>query len=212
MTGSLEQSQLECLVRIVDDDPDIRNSLAFMLDCAGWKSTSYASANDFLTRDILSVPGCAILDVRMPGMTGIDLQHEMIRRKNLLPVIFLTGHGDIDMAVEAIQEGAVHFLQKPVNRDRLLPAIAKACARSLDASDRVVPDIEVARQRLMLLSGRELEILRLGATGLSSKAIGERLGISGRTVETHRYAAYKKLRVHAAEEALKILQKAEGFS
>lgn len=197
-----------CLVRIVDDEPDIRSGLAFMLDCAGWRSAAFGSAQAFLTEDSPAVPGCAILDVRMPGMSGIELQHELIRRSNALPVIFLSGHGDIDMAVRAIQEGAVHFLQKPVDRDRLLDAIGKACAKSLETSSLLIPETVVARQRLALLTRRELEIVKFAASGLSSKAIGERLGISERTVEAHRFAANKKLRVHSTDEALKILLKA----
>lgn len=208
--AEIERLKAECLVRIVDDDPDIRSGLAFMLDCAGWKSVSFGTAAEFLTKDSPSVPGCAVLDVRMPGMTGIELQHELIRRRNALPVVFLSGHGDIDMAVQAIQEGAVHFLQKPVDRDRLLAVIAKASAKSLDSCDLLIPETAVARKRLEELTGRELEIVKLAASGLSSKAIGERLGISERTVEAHRYAANKKLRVHTTDEALKILLKAEG--
>lgn len=210
MSAEKERLRERCLVRIIDDEPDIRAGLAFMLECAGWRSVSYASGHDFLTKDSPAVPGCAVLDVRMPGMTGIELQHELIRRGNALPVIFLTGHGDIDMAVRAMQEGAVHFLQKPVDRDRLLEAIEKASARSLDTSDVLIPETAVARQRLSMLTRREREILQLAASGLSSKAIGERLAISERTVEAHRFAASKKLRVHSTDEAVKILLKAES--
>lgn len=99
---NLEEMQNEALIRIVDDDADLRKGLTFMLECAGWKSAAYPSARDFLTQDSPSIPGCLILDVQMAGMTGIELQHEMNRRGNTLPIIFLTGHGDIDMAVTAM--------------------------------------------------------------------------------------------------------------
>ena len=111
-----------CLIRIVDDDEDMRESLSFLLESEGWQCAAYASAREFLIEDAGSVPGCLILDIRMPEMTGLELQQEMNRRKIFLPIVFLTGHGSIDMAVSAMKSGAVEFLQKPVDHARLLGA------------------------------------------------------------------------------------------
>ena len=124
-----EDVKRRCLIRAVDDDPAIREALEFMLEAEGWQVRAYASGRDFLTGDAASVPGCAIIDVRMPGMSGLELQHEMISRGMRLPVIFLTGHGDIDMAVGAMRDGAVDFVQKPVDQDRILAAIGRAVSK-----------------------------------------------------------------------------------
>jgi FixJ family two-component response regulator len=194
------------LVRIVDDDEGLRKGLAFMLKCAGWKTRAYGSAEEFLKEDAPSVPGCLILDVQMPKISGIELQRELIRRDCPLPIIFLSGHGDIDMAVQAIQDGAVHFLQKPVDREKLLGALEKAARRSLEGSAAVI-DAATARHRLSLLTRREREIIRLVAQGLSSRQVADRFGISERTVEAHRSAANKKLGVSSTSEALKELLK-----
>lgn len=117
-----------CLIRIVDDDEDMRESLSFLLESEGWKCSAYSSAREFLIEDAGSVPGCLILDIRMPEMTGLELQQEMNRRKIFLPIVFLTGHGSIDMAVSAMKSGAVEFLQKPVDHARLL-GIVRDCVR-----------------------------------------------------------------------------------
>ncbi len=206
----LDRLKDKCLIRIADDEEDVRRALSFMLDCEGWKTQCYGSAEEFLKEDAPSVPGCLILDVRMDGMSGIELQHEMIRRKITLPVIFLSGHGDIDMAVEAVQEGAVHFLQKPAAREKLFPAIEKAVNKSLETAPALIPETAVARQRLSLLTKRELEVMKLVAENLTNKQIAERLGISERTAEAHRFAAGKKLQVHSADEALRMMLTAEG--
>ena len=109
----LKFAQSNALVRIVDDEEDLRDALGFVLDMEGWKTVSYARADDFLKGDSPSVPGCVVLDVRMPGMSGIEAQHAMNERGIALPIIFLTGHGDVDMAVGAVQDGAFDFLLKP---------------------------------------------------------------------------------------------------
>lgn len=202
--------QERALVRIVDDDEGLRKGLSFMLRCAGWKSRCYASAEAFLREDSPSEPGCLILDVQMPGVSGIELQHELIRRDCTLPIIFLSGHGDIDMAVQAIQDGAVHFLQKPVDSAKLLEALEKAARRSLEESGPAI-DAASARHRLAQLTRRELEVIRLVAGGLSSRAVADRLGISERTVEAHRSSANRKLGVSSTSGELKeILRRGGG--
>ena len=114
------------VIRLVDDDRELLDSLSFMLEMEDWKVRCFSNAREFLTQDVHSEPGCVILDVRMPGMTGLQLQQEMLARDIRLPIIFLSAHGDIDMAVDVMQSGAVTFLQKPVKTERLLQAIAGA--------------------------------------------------------------------------------------
>lgn len=224
---NLEEMQNEALIRIVDDDADLRKGLTFMLECAGWKSAAYPSARDFLTQDSPSIPGCLILDVQMAvprfrqlqiqfglildvqmaGMTGIELQHEMNRRGNTLPIIFLTGHGDIDMAVTAMIDGAANFIQKPPESGKLLAAIETCVSQSLKNAEGTSSPA-VLRQRLSLLTRRELEIAELVAAGLTSRQIAERLGISERTVEVHRSSLHQKLRMQITASSLsQILKK-----
>mgnify|MGYP002533412128 CR=1 FL=1 len=123
-------AQAHALVRIVDDEADLREALSFVLDMEGWKTVTYGRAEDFFTGDSPSEPGCVVLDVRMPGMSGIEAQHEMRSRGIALPIIFLTGHGDVDMAVGAVQDGAFDFLLKPVDNERFLNSDREAAERS----------------------------------------------------------------------------------
>lgn len=127
-------AQVHALVRIVDDEADLREALSFVLDMEGWKTVTYGRAEDFFTGDSPSEPGCVVLDVRMPGMSGIEAQHEMRSRGIALPIIFLTGHGDVDMAVGAVQDGAFDFLLKPVDNERFLNSVACAAWASAAAA------------------------------------------------------------------------------
>lgn len=198
-------------VRIIDDDPDHNKAMEFLLTCKGWKVKKYLSAADFLTEDRTSLPDCMVLDVHMPELTGLELQRVMKEREITLPIIFLTGYGDIDMAVNSILEGAVDFLQKPVNPERLLQSVEKACRQSIEASNPfLLLRADEAQLILKKLTERELEILKLVNKGMSSRVIGERLGISERTVETHRTSACKKLGTHTTAEILKLFEIA-GF-
>jgi two-component system response regulator TtrR len=117
------------VVRVVDDDDDVRNSWRFLIEGAGWTVKTYSDAASFLRGDDPFIPGCVLLDVRMPHMSGIELQREMMRLKNLLPIIFVSAHGDIDMAVKAVKDGAADFLPKPVKAERLLAAIERAVGK-----------------------------------------------------------------------------------
>lgn len=189
------------VVRLVDDDRELLDSLSFMLEMEDWKVRCYQNAREFLTQDMLSDPGCVILDVRMPGMTGLQLQQEMLAREIRLPIIFLSAHGDIDMAVDVMQAGAVTFLQKPVKTERLLQAIAGAV--EADRKNHGTPfDEAAAREALKTLTEREQQILGYLAKGLINRVIGERLSISERTVETHRASIYRKLRIKTASELM----------
>lgn len=198
----LARVQQGVLVRIVDDDDSLRDALRFVLETEGWRVVDYRSANDFFRGDAPSVRGCVVMDVRMPGLTGIEAQAVMNERGFSLPVIFLTGHGDIDMAVMALHEGAADFIQKPVDNERLLAVIASTAFESLSARARC----STAKARCAELTNRERDIARLVAEGLTNRLIGERLSIAVRTVEVHRASALRKLGVRTPEEVRAVLE------
>lgn len=189
----------KCLIRTVDDDPAMREALEFMLTAEGWRVKMYENGRAFLTDDAPSTPGCAILDVRMPGMSGLELQQEMNVRGYALPIIFLTGNGDIDMAVSAMRDGAVDFVQKPVRQERLLKAIARAVTRSVSETGAVETEGAI-RAKVQELTDREREIAELIGKKLTNRQISERTGITVRTVEVHRAAIIRKLGVRNPDE------------
>lgn len=201
----LARVQKDALVRIVDDDDSLRDALRFVLETEGWTVADYRSANDFLKGDAPSHPGCVVMDVRMPGLTGIEAQAVMNDRGFKLPIIFLTGHGDVDMAVMALHEGAADFIQKPVDNERLLAVIASTAFESLSSAGGVV-DSETARTRCAELTNRERDIAELVAQGLTNRLISERLSIAVRTVEVHRASALRKLGVKTPEEVRTVLE------
>ena len=195
----VEAAKRETLIRIVDDDDSLRDALRFVLETEGWRVADHAGAREFLTRDAPSTPGCVVLDIRMPGMSGIEAQRAMLERGIDLPIIFLTGHGDIDMAVSALQEGAKDFIQKPVDNERLLAVIAYAASANLaKRAGRV--DAATLLERAASLTERELEIARALADGLVNREIAERLQIAQRTVEVHRAAVMRKLGIRKPAE------------
>lgn len=192
MTRTLKDIQQHTLVRIVDDNEDLRETCEMMLTYAGWQVRTYAGAWSFLMDDAPSVPGCLILDISMPDMTGTELQMEMRRRRYSLPIIILTGHANVDLAVTTLKAGAAEFFEKPVDEDRLMKAIAKLCRESLAKScgELTGRDLEKAFD---LLTEREREILELMIQDVSSQQIAERLGLSDRTIYAHWNAIYRKL-------------------
>lgn len=195
----VEAAKRETLIRIVDDDDSLRDALRFVLETEGWRVADHAGAREFLTRDAPSTPGCVVLDIRMPGMSGIEAQRAMLERGIDLPIIFLTGHGDIDMAVSALQEGALDFIQKPVDNERLLAVIAYAASANLaKRAGRV--DAATLLERAASLTERELEIARALADGLVNREIAERMQIAQRTVEVHRAAVMRKLGIRKPAE------------
>lgn len=187
-------------IRVVDDDEDLLESLEFLLGSEGWKVKTYSSAQDFLRNDAASVTGCLISDIRMPGMTGLELQKEMNDRHIHLPIIFLTAHGDIDMAVSAVKAGAIEFLQKPVDQERLLKVVADCARKSAKGYSLLSFDIFEARRRWDALTEKEKTVLKFVAAGLMNKEVAERLGNSVRTIENHRGNGLKKLQIHTMAE------------
>ena len=197
----MPNSEIKVLVRIVDDDSDLRAAIRFLLESEGWEVADYYSAADFLLNDDPEIPGCLILDVRMPEMTGIELQGELKQHLRQIPIVFLSAHGDIEMAVKTLHEGAVDFLTKPVQEDKLVPVISRAV--KLDLIKRGLSfDHEEIKERYKELTERETQIVSLLIKGLLNREIGERLGISTRTVEVHRARAFKKLQVHTISELI----------
>lgn len=194
------------LVRLVDDDTVFCTSQKFLLQTRGWQVAVYNSARAFLEEDDRTRPGCILLDVRMPDMTGLELQLELETRGSTLPVIFLTGHGDISMAVHTMQHGAVSFLEKPVEPIKLLETVANAVEADMAAYRQ---RLEVAENRAVFdqLTPREKEIIRFAALDTPNKVIAQKLGISEPTVKMHRANAFAKLRVKSALEAYRELQR-----
>ena len=173
------------IVHIVDDDEAVCSSLRLLLKSRGIPAVSHGSAEDFLAKYDPEQPGCLVLDVRMPGMSGLELQDELNRRGAVIPVIFITGHGDVPMAVEAMQHGAADFLQKPFKDQDLTDRIQQALA--IDRRNReLLREKDAIRARLASLSPREMQVLRLVTLGKSNKVIAGDLGVSQRTVEIHR--------------------------
>lgn len=175
----------EPIVFVVDDDPAVRDALTLLLEQEGLAVRAFDSAERFLAACGAGCRGCAILDVRMPGMDGIQLQEELSRRAVLLPVIFLTAFGDIPMTVQAIKAGAVDFLTKPVTAAALMHSVQAALAESERLQAQAASN-SAASSRLAALTLREREVMLLAVAGHSNKEIGRRLGISHRTVEIHK--------------------------
>lgn len=197
------EAEEEPVVRIVDDDAGLRDAIVYMLSNEGWRATAYPDSMSFLRADAPSCPGVLILDVRMPGMSGLELHRELRRRGYRQPVIFLSAHGDLDMAVDELRRGAFHFLQKPVDPDKLVQVVAEAM--EADRRERWgLPDLEEISARMASLRPREREVMELVARGRLNSDIARILHLSVRTVEAHRAAAYVKLRVKSAAEAARL--------
>lgn len=192
------------LVRVIDDDDAMRQSWSFIIEGEGWDVATYPDALSFIQTGNWQRPGCILLDVRMPRMSGLELQYKLRDVGCKLPIIFISGHGDIDMAVHTIKHGAVDFLTKPVSDQRLLEAIENAVSRDL-AQRRNNEQVVNFRTRLRSLTQREREVIRMVAHGSSNKDVAREFGISEKTVQVHRGSAYRKLGIHNAAEIARLL-------
>jgi two-component system response regulator FixJ len=190
-------------IHLVDDEDSIRRSAGFMLRTAGFAVETYASGIDFLKVAPRAEPGCILLDVRMPGMDGLEVQAALRDSGVALPVIVLTGHGDVGIAIRAMKGGAIDFIEKPFEKAELLAAIDVAMAW-LDSADKRLDQGAAAKVRIAALTARERDVLEGLARGLPNKTIAYDLDISPRTVEVHRANLMTKLDVRSLSEALRI--------
>jgi two-component system, LuxR family, response regulator FixJ len=188
----MKAKELVPTVFVVDDDEAVRKSLSLLLKSLGLATATYSSAADFLANYDLHQPGCAIVDVRMPGMSGLELQHELNRLGAIIPVIFITGHADVPMAVEAMQNGAFDFLQKPFSDHDLADRVQRALASDSHNHEQL-KDREKIRQRVDALTPREREVMNLVTAGKPNKIMAAELGVSQRTVEIHRAHVMEKM-------------------
>ena len=195
-------------VFIVDDDESVRASLKFLLRSAALESRAFGSAPEFLAAYDPIQPGCLVLDVRMPGMSGLELQQELNLRGAIIPVIFITGHGDIPMAVEAMQHGAHDFLQKPFRDEDLIERVRRALDK--DAKARAgLEEHKAIRARLESLTPRERQVLTLMASGKPNKIMAHELGLSQRTVEIHRARVMEKSGASSLAELVRMVMDVE---
>jgi two-component system response regulator FixJ len=191
-------------VMVVDDDSGVRNAMRTLLKSVGLNSQVFASAQEFLTGYNPSQAGCVLLDIRMPGMSGLELQQELNLRGATIPVIFMTGHGDIPMAVEAMQHGAFDFLQKPFRDQDLLDRIQKAIVRDTKLR-KALGEHSRIRAHLETLTEREREVLDLLILGKQNKQIAQDLGVSPRTVEIHRARVMEKMDAQSVAELVRMM-------
>jgi FixJ family two-component response regulator len=189
---------------VVDDDSGVRNAMRILLKSVGIDATLYASAQEFLAAYQPSQPGCLVLDIRMPGMSGLELQQQLNLRGAVIPVIFMTGHGDIPMAVEAMQHGAFDFLQKPFRDQDLLDRIQRAIAKDAELRKSLGEHSRI-RAHLDTLTAREREVLDLMTQGKQNKSIAQDLGVSPRTVEIHRARVMEKMNAHSVAELVRMM-------
>jgi FixJ family two-component response regulator len=193
------------IVFVVDDDISVRESLEALLQCAGWETETFATAQDFLSRARALVPSCLVLDVTLPDLDGLEVQQRIVDRIEM-PIIFITGHGDVPMTVRAMKAGAAEFLTKPFNDDILLGAIGHAIDRSR-ATLGEEADIRALRDHYASLSRREREVMALVVSGLLNKQVGGELGISEITVKAHRGQVMRKMEARSLADLVNIARK-----
>ncbi|MEW5782972.1 MAG: response regulator transcription factor [Pseudomonadota bacterium] len=197
-------NERDAVIYVVDDDAAMRDSLGFLLDAAGWHTRTCASAQEFFAAFDRRLPGCLVLDVMMPLMGGLEVQRQLRAQDICLPVIFLTAHGDLPMAVQAMKRGAIDFLEKPCKDHVLLDAVGRAVRFSIQQC-MTRSSIEAARARLASLTLREREVAELLAAGECNKTITRKLSISDKTVQVHRHNAMEKLGVHSTAEIARLI-------
>ena len=200
MTQTTQQAPT---VFIVDDDPSIRFAMQALMDSVNLPHEIFASGAEFLEKVTDQRPGCLVLDIRMPGLGGLELQEELLGRGNTVPIIFITGHGDVPMAVEAMQKGAVDFIQKPFRDQDLLDRIREALTTDKERREEQQKHAEVA-ERLARLTNREREVFDLVVTGKPNKVIAYELGVSQRTVEIHRARVMEKMQARSLADLVKM--------
>jgi FixJ family two-component response regulator len=201
--GAAPKSQARPIVFVVDDDVSVRESLELLIDFAGWKPETFASAEEFLARPRSLTPSCLVLDVSLPELNGLELQRLIASDRIDMPIIFITGHGDVPMTVQAMKAGAVEFLTKPFDDEALLTAIRQAIARST-ATLNDQAELQLLRECYASLTPREQEVMRLVVSGMLNKQIGLELGISEITVKAHRGKVMLKMKAGSVADLVKV--------
>jgi len=191
------------MVFVVDDDPSVRRSLTRLLASAGYTVEAFASAREFLARERYAGPCCLVLDVRMPGLSGLDLQETLAATGRRMSIVFVTGHVDVPMSVRAMKRGAADLLTKPVDAKDLLNAIQRCVAKDVEDLGEETRVAEV-RKRVKLLSPRETEVFALVVTGMLNKQIASALGISEKTIKVHRARVMEKMRAGSVAELVRL--------
>lgn len=194
------------IVFVVDDDVSVRESLEALIRCAGWRVVAFESADEFLAYPRSSAPSCLILDLSLPGLNGLDLQERIANERCDMPIIFISGYGDIPKTVRAMKAGAIEFLTKPFNNDELLNAIRQAMERSTAALAHQSETRQIQEQ-LKTLTTREREVMELVVSGLLNKQVGAELGISEITVKAHRGKVMQKMNADSFADLVKMTER-----
>jgi FixJ family two-component response regulator len=202
MTMAASKSQQQAIVFVVDDDVSVRESVELLIKFAGWQPETFASAKDFLARPRISTPCCLVLDVSLPDLNGLELQKLIASERTDMPIIFITGHGDVPMTVQAMKAGAVEFLTKPFDDEVLLGAIRHALKRSAAVLDDQA-ETTAMRNTYESLTPREQDVMRLVVAGMLNKQIGLKLGISEITVKAHRGKVMQKMKADSVADLVK---------
>jgi RNA polymerase sigma factor (sigma-70 family) len=198
-------------VFVIDDDPSVRSSLKFLLSTVGLQAETFDSAASFLHKKLPDVPSCLVLDVRLPGLSGIDFQCELAARNIFIPIVFLTGHGDIPMSVRAMKAGAVEFLTKPFRDQDLLDAVRVAIDRDRARREQETETAAI-RQRFECLTRREQEVVSMVVSGMLNKQIAAELGTAESTVKVQRSRAMEKMQADSLAHLIKMMQRVQPRS